>query len=121
MDSIWSYRWAYNEARKVQQAQDDFCALAEAGLWNELDDQKFPDDLQWEMLVDVLRGRVKVGYVHWETETYRSTLPSQIANHCYEEVDFDDIVRLTNEFGFPIASFHHASEAWLVPDLLKRT
>ena len=45
----------------------------------------------------------------------------QIANHCYEEVDLDDIVRLTNEFEFPIASFHHASEAWLVPDVLKRT
>ena len=31
------------------------------------------------------------------------------------------MVKLTNEFEFPIASFHHASEAWLVPNLLKRT
>lgn len=45
----------------------------------------------------------------------------QIANHCYEEVDLDDIVRISNEFSFPIASFQHASEAWLVPDVLKRT
>ncbi|GJE84554.1 composite domain of metallo-dependent hydrolase [Phanerochaete sordida] len=103
MDAIWAFRSAYNEARKVKQGQDDFCMKAEAGLWEDIHDQNFPENLQWEMLVDVLRGRVK------------------IANHCYEEVDLDDIVRLTNEFGFPIASFHHASEAWLVPDVLKRT
>ncbi|KAH9921901.1 uncharacterized protein B0H18DRAFT_1086033 [Fomitopsis serialis] len=86
------FRSAYNEARKIKLAQDAYCVKAEAGLWEEI-----------RTLVDVLRGRVK------------------IANHCYEEVDLDDIVRLTNEFQFPIASFHHASEAWLVPDLLKRT
>ncbi|OCH94307.1 hypothetical protein OBBRIDRAFT_789441 [Obba rivulosa] len=103
MDAIWSFRSAYNEARKLKKKQDDFCIKAEAGLWNELEGQSFPEDLQWEALVDVLRGRVK------------------IANHCYEEVDLDDLVRLTNEFQFPIASFHHASEAWLVPQVLKQT
>ena len=61
--------------------------------------------------------------------------------HCDDAVDLDDFVRvctqvrnaegdttdmvivyqLSNEFEFPIASFHHASEAWLVPDVLKRT
>ncbi|TFY54437.1 hypothetical protein EVJ58_g8865 [Rhodofomes roseus] len=71
MDAIWSFRSAYNEARKIRDAQDTYCA--------------------------------------------------KISNHCYEEVDLDDIVRLTNEFQFPIASFHHASEAWLVPEVLKRT
>lgn len=66
----------------------------------------------------------------------------QISNHCYEVIDLDDMVRvsvgswhtsmlsdkfsfectqLSNEFEFPIASFHQASEAWLVPELLKRT
>ncbi|GBE80175.1 predicted protein [Sparassis crispa] len=103
MDAVWSFRSAYNEARKIKNTQDAYCAKVEAGLWNELQGQDYPDNLQWEALVDVLRGRVK------------------ISNHCYEEVDLDDIVRLTNEFQFPIASFHHASEAWLVPDVLKRT
>ncbi|KAF9006581.1 carbohydrate esterase family 9 protein [Cyathus striatus] len=102
MDSMWSFRSAYNEARKVKNAQDEYCAKAEAGMWN-LITQPFPESFQWEMLVDVLRGRVK------------------ISNHCYEAVDLDDIVRLTNEFQFPLATFHHASEAYLVPDLLKRT
>jgi hypothetical protein len=52
-------------------------------------------------------------------------------------VDIDDLVRvrqkftaifvpfltdmqLSNEFQFPIAAVHHASEAFLVPDVLKR-
>lgn len=61
MDSIWSFRAAYAEARTIKNAQDAFCAKAEAGLWNELQGQSYPEDLQWEMLVDVLRGRVKVG------------------------------------------------------------
>ncbi|KAG6880354.1 hypothetical protein C0992_007765 [Termitomyces sp. T32_za158] len=102
MDSMWAFRSAYNEARKVKLAQDAFCAKAEAGLWESIDNE-FPESLQWEALVDVLRGRVK------------------ISNHCYESVDLDNIVRLSNEFEFPIASFHHASEAWLVPGLLKKT
>ena len=29
--------------------------------------------------------------------------------------------KLSNEFKFPVASFHHAGETYLVPDLLKRT
>lgn len=59
MDALWAFRSAYNEARKVKQQQDDFCFRAEAGLWDELTHQQFPNNLQWEMLVDVLRGRVK--------------------------------------------------------------
>lgn len=60
MDSAWSFRSAYDEARKVKVAQDEFCAKAESGLWDSLKDQEYLDDLKWEMLVDVLRGRVKV-------------------------------------------------------------
>lgn len=59
MDSIWSLRFAYDEARQVKSTQDAFCQKAEAGLWESLDDD-FPQDLKWEMLVDVLRGKVKV-------------------------------------------------------------
>ncbi|KAH7889205.1 hypothetical protein F5I97DRAFT_486659 [Phlebopus sp. FC_14] len=103
MDSGWNFRQAYDTARKIRDAQDSFCAKAEAGAWDELGDTQFPEDLQWEALVDVLRGRVK------------------LAVHCYEAVDLDGIVRLTNEFEFPVASFHHAGETYLVPDLLKKT
>jgi hypothetical protein len=59
MDSVWALRSAYEQARKIKATQDDYCLKAEAGLWHMLKDQ-FPEDLQWEMLVDVLRGKVKV-------------------------------------------------------------
>ncbi|KAH9484599.1 hypothetical protein JR316_0004081 [Psilocybe cubensis] len=104
MDGQWNFRHAYDEARKIRDAQDAFCAKVEARDWASLSEQEdFPEDLQWESLVDVLRGRVKLSI------------------HCYEAVDLDGIVRLSNEFKFPVASFHHAGETYLVPDLLKKT
>lgn len=101
MDSAWNFRSAYESARKIRDAQDRFCSKAEAGAWSDLGD--FPEDLQWEALVDVLRGKVKLSV------------------HCYEAVDLDMMVRLTEEFQFHLASFHHAAETYLVPDLLKST
>ncbi|KAK2464537.1 hypothetical protein APHAL10511_003444 [Amanita phalloides] len=117
MDAAWNFRNAYNEARKIKDAQDEFCVHVEAGEWDAIEGDAlghknkkgkgklpaFPEDLQWESLVDVLRGKVKLSV------------------HCYEAVDFDMMVRLSNEFQFPIASFHHAGETYLVPDLLKKT
>ncbi|KAI0374295.1 composite domain of metallo-dependent hydrolase [Pilatotrama ljubarskyi] len=99
MDTTWAFRQAYEKARQIKEDQDKFCAKAVRGEWAGLGE--FPEDLQWEALVDVLRGRVKV------------------QNHCYETVDLDDMVRLTNEFRFSIAAFHHAHETYLVPDTLK--
>ncbi|KAJ7054512.1 carbohydrate esterase family 9 protein [Mycena amicta] len=100
MDTSWAFRSAYETARIVKEQQDAYCSKALAGEWTGLG--KFPENLQWEALVDVLRGRVKVH------------------NHCYEAVDLSNQVRLTNEFKFSIAAFHHAHEAYLVPDLLKQ-
>ncbi|CCM03593.1 uncharacterized protein FIBRA_05730 [Fibroporia radiculosa] len=93
----------YDHARTIKHAQDEYCSDALAGNWQALTGRTFPEDLQWEALVDVLRGRVKV------------------QTHCYEAVDFDSFVRLSNEFQFPVAAFHHAHEAYLVPELLKKT
>lgn len=83
--------------------QDDFCEdVLLASERGEVLDKSFPEDLQWEMLVDVLRGKVKVN------------------THCYESTDFAAFVRHTNEFKFPVAAFHHAHEAYIVPELLKQ-
>ena len=58
MDTAWAFRQAYEHARKLKQSQDEFCAKAKRGEWAGLG--AYPDDLRWEALVDVLRGRVKV-------------------------------------------------------------
>lgn len=59
MDTMWSYRRAYEKASQIKASQDAYCAKAEAGLWNTIDGN-FPESSQYEALVDVLRGRVKV-------------------------------------------------------------
>ena len=58
MDTVWALREAYGLARKTKDAQDKSCAKATRGDWTGLGD--YPEDLQWEALVDVLQGRVKV-------------------------------------------------------------
>ncbi|KAG8778619.1 hypothetical protein FRC12_024891 [Ceratobasidium sp. 428] len=102
MDSIWQFRQAYDKARRLLHKQNGYCASAGSGRWHEIRGKDFPQDLEHEALVDVLRGKVKVHI------------------HCYETVDIDGLVRLSNEFKFPIAAFHHAHEAYLIPDLIKK-
>lgn len=61
MDSVWSLRAAYHQARQIRNIQDVFCQNAQAGFWNSIQGD-FPEDLKMEMLVDVLRGKVKVPF-----------------------------------------------------------
>lgn len=49
--------YSYETAQKIKRQQDEYCDSALSGHWDGLG--AFPDDLQWEALVDVLRGRVK--------------------------------------------------------------
>lgn len=48
----------YNTAKKIKEEQDAYCVRVRNEDWEDLGD--FPQDLKWEALVDVLRGRVKV-------------------------------------------------------------
>uniref|UniRef100_A0A8H8CQ82 Amidohydrolase-related domain-containing protein n=1 Tax=Psilocybe cubensis TaxID=181762 RepID=A0A8H8CQ82_PSICU len=93
-------RWRHiNMATRIKERQDKYCTRVFSNDVENLGE--FPDALEWEALVDVLRGRVKVH------------------THCYEAVDVDSFIRISNEFKFPIAVFHHTSEAYLVPNLIK--
>lgn len=89
---IVTFSASYDTARKIKEGQDAYCAKALAGEWDNLGD--FPEDLQWEALVDVLRGRVKVLVTVkclWFSLTFGF---SQVHTHCYEAVDLDDFVRV---------------------------
>lgn len=61
-----------------------------------------PRDLRIEPLADVLRGKVRVHI------------------HCYRRDEFLGLLRLSDEFGFKIASFQHAMESYKVADELAR-
>lgn len=50
--------YSYNKARELKESQDSFCEKARSGNLDDLGE--FPEDLQWEPLSEVLRGRVKV-------------------------------------------------------------
>lgn len=71
---LLTYCHRYNEARKIREAQDAYCEKAVAGRWEGLGE--FPEELKWEQLVEVLRGRVKV------------------QTHCYEATDLDGFIRV---------------------------
>lgn len=95
MDSAYDFRRAYTEGKNLKDKQDRWCSSPKTQT------EPFPTSLEWEVLADVIRGNVKVNI------------------HCYETVDLNTLVRISNEFQFPIAAFHHAHETYLVPDLLK--
>jgi hypothetical protein len=48
----------YEKARQIKEAQDDYCSKAQLGQWDGLG--TFPEELQWESMVAILRGQVKV-------------------------------------------------------------
>lgn len=50
----------YNSAKALKESQDAYCAKITDGQFEDLGE--FPEDLAWEPLSEVLRGRVKV---HW--------------------------------------------------------
>ncbi|CBQ70126.1 conserved hypothetical protein [Sporisorium reilianum SRZ2] len=110
-DEAWDFRRTFSAARELKNKQDVFCdsAKAFASLHDSdaapatLADAEFPDDLELEAVVALLRGKVKLN------------------THCYTQVDFESFIRHSNEFQFPVAAFHHAHESYLVPNLLKQT
>jgi imidazolonepropionase-like amidohydrolase len=59
-------------------------------------------DFAMETLVDVLNGEVLV------------------QNHCYRADEMAIMLDMAKEFGFKIASFHHATEAYKIADLLRQ-
>jgi hypothetical protein len=87
-------RAAYFEARKILKAQDAFCSNFEAGLWDSVAD--FPENPKWEMLVDVLRGKVKVGSRILSCCTINIAY-YQVTSQCQEVVDIDALVRVRTE------------------------
>ncbi|KAG5985211.1 hypothetical protein E4U55_000456 [Claviceps digitariae] len=98
----FAFRHAFEEARNLIQKQDDWCSKAEAVGVDNMDDY-LPQELRWETLAAAMRGQVHVNV------------------HCYTIADLEAMVDHTNEFKFPVRTFHHAHQTFLVPEILKRT
>lgn len=102
MDEAYLFRSQFTRARTLRERQDAFCADLERDPLR-TDRPVFPNELELEALVDLLRGKVK------------------LQTHCYTVNDLDAMVRHANEFKFPIAAFHHAHETFLVPETLRKS
>ena len=63
-------------------------------------DPDAPQDFGLDVLAAALRGEVKVH------------------SHCYRADDMSVMMDMANEFGFEIAAFHHAVEAYKIPERL---
>ena len=94
MGNVAGYRRAWQSAAEYR---DKWKRWADGGS----DPEKRPErNLQLETLVGVLNGEI---LVH---------------NHCYRADEMAMMVNIAREFGYKIASFHHAVEAYKVRDLL---
>ncbi|OLN83071.1 hypothetical protein CCHL11_09655 [Colletotrichum chlorophyti] len=109
MANAWLLREQFAKAKEQLLKQDEYCAAAasvsaasaaeKARFVEQLG--SFPSDLKIESTVGLLRGRVAM------------------QNHCYLPEDFETMLRVTGEFGVRVRAFHHALEAWQVPEMLK--
>ena len=87
--------------RKAWQAATEYRARWKSWKDGGSDPTKKPDrNLQLETLMGVLDGEIRV------------------QNHCYRADEMATMIEISKEFGFKIASFHHAVEAYKVRDLL---
>ncbi|CAH0035106.1 unnamed protein product [Clonostachys rhizophaga] len=96
------YRKAYDNARRVKQSQDMWCEMATAKAGRARLATEYPRSLEWQTLVDVLRGDVRVNI------------------HGYETEDILAMFDHSDEFGFNIIALHHGLHADSVADEVKR-
>jgi len=94
MGNMAGYRQAWIRARGYE---DKLAKWRAEGA----DPAKHPDrDLQLETLAGVLEGKILVQM------------------HCYRADEMAQVIDMSHEFGYHVASFHHAVEAYKVRDLL---
>ena len=111
MGDVAGYRQAFADAQDYKRQWDKYeRELAEydkAKGGKGADDKKQPPtppkrDLKLETLAEVLKGNIRVQM------------------HCYRSDEMATMLDVADEFGFRIAAFHHAVEAYKIADLLAR-
>jgi imidazolonepropionase-like amidohydrolase len=97
MGNVASWRQSWSEAVEYQRDWTQFEARRASGA----KDLRAPKrDLRMETMAAVLRGEVLV------------------QNHCYRADEMAIVLDMAKEFGYKVSSFHHATEAYKIADLL---
>ena len=100
-ESYW-FRHAYDIATQIKNRQDRWCELAAIEEGRAALTESYPRSLEWQTLVDVLRGDVRVNI------------------HGYETEDVFAMFDHADEFGFNITALHHALHSDLIAKEIKR-
>ena len=96
MGNVAGYRAAWINAADYKRKWDDYRDKVAKG--DKADPPK--RDLGLDTLAAVLRGEI------------------QVENHCYRADEMAQMIDISKEFGYHIAAFHHAVEAYKIADLL---
>jgi len=96
MGNVAGYRAAWINAQDYQRRWDDYRAKIAKGEKAEPPKR----DLALDTLSGVLRGEILV------------------ENHCYRADEMAQMIDISKEFGYHVAAFHHAVEAYKIADLL---
>ncbi|OHF03931.1 amidohydrolase [Colletotrichum orchidophilum] len=113
LGNVWLLRQHLEKAQKLKDKQEAWCQSAESLQSGSLlkgrrvsrfvdEEGQRPEDLELEATVALLRGEFNVNI------------------HCYEPEDFERMLDVLHEFGVHPQAFHHALEAWQVPEFLKQ-
>jgi imidazolonepropionase-like amidohydrolase len=113
MGLVWLLRQHFDKAREIKERQDAWCQNAleiesstlmkESKVFRFLKDSgRRPDAFELDTAIAVLRGELNVNI------------------HCYEPEDFERMLAVLHEFDVHPAAFHHALDAWKVPEMLKQ-
>lgn len=99
-ESYW-FRFAYDQARQLKRKQDQWCEKATNSEGRQMITTEYPRSLEWQTLVDVLRGDMRVNI------------------HGYETEDVFAMFDHADEFGFNITAMHHALHSDLITKDIK--
>jgi imidazolonepropionase-like amidohydrolase len=100
MGNIAVTREAWIKARDYERNWETFRRRSIGGKSEGREDGPPDRDLELETLVGVLRGEILV------------------ENHCYRADEMLNMIDMAKEFGYKIAAFHHAVEAYKIADVL---
>jgi imidazolonepropionase-like amidohydrolase len=97
MGNMAGYRTAWIAAKEYDKSWNEYEAKVSKG---DKDAEAPSRDLEMDTLRGVLKGQIR------------------IHNHCYRADEMANMIELSKEFGYEIAAFHHAVEAYKVAPLL---
>jgi imidazolonepropionase-like amidohydrolase len=98
MGDVAGYRRAWLEAAEYARKWDAYAKKAGTGERGEAPKR----DLGLDTLAGVLKGEILV------------------QNHCYRAEEMATMMDVAKEFGYKVTAFHHAVEAYKIPELLKQ-